>query len=232
MIRPGFIRAGNRLLGLAIVLALGACASAPLHYYTLVAQATDAAPVGASSGRVGGALPFQLLPVSIPAQVDQPQLVVRQGGQSVALLNGERWIAPLGDELRSALSTDLARQLQSEDVSALPANDKPMLRIKLDVRRFESQPGSYALIDGTWSVRVMHGSSEQGSTVSCSSRISETVGPGYDAWSKAISAPSDGWRHRSPSRPNPSATARRRRVRPRNFTFFGASRLGAGPLLG
>jgi hypothetical protein len=98
------------------------------------------------------------------------------------LLNGERWIAPLGDELRSALSADLARQLHSEDVSALPGNDKPMLRIKLDVRRFDSQPGSYALIDGTWSVRVMHEASGQGSsTVSCSSRISETVGPGYDA---------------------------------------------------
>jgi uncharacterized lipoprotein YmbA len=181
MIRPRLIRTCKRLPGIAAVLALAACASAPLHYYTLVAPATDAVSTGAPAGSAAGALPFQLLPVTVPAQVDQPQLVVRQGGQSVALLNGERWIAPLGDELRSALSTDLAHQLHSEDVSALPGNDKPMLRIKLDVRRFDSQPGSYALIDGTWSVRIIHGSSSQGGSVSCSSRISETVGPGYDA---------------------------------------------------
>ncbi|MEW5320378.1 MAG: hypothetical protein WDW38_011453 [Sanguina aurantia] len=181
MIRPGLIRRGRSLPGAAVVLALAACASAPLHYYTLVAPATDATNSGATAAAATGNLPFQLLPVTVPSQVDQPQLVVRQGGQSVSLLNGERWIAPLADEVRSALSTDLARQLHSEDVSALPGNDSPLLRIKLDVRRFDSQPGSYALIDGTWSVRVMHGASGQGSTVSCSSRISETVGPGYDA---------------------------------------------------
>lgn len=180
MNRPDLIRTGSRLLGVAVLLALAACASAPLHYYTLVPPATES-PAGALPGPANGALPFQLLPVSIPAQVDQPQLVVRQGGQSVVLLNDERWIAPLGDELRSALSTDLTRQLRSADVSALPDNDRPLLRIKLDVRRFDSQPGSYALIDGIWSIRVLHAASGQGGSVSCSSRISETVGAGYDA---------------------------------------------------
>ena len=181
MTRSGLIYAGYRLLGFSAALALAACASSPLRYYTLVAPAPDAASGSVPSGAANGGLPFQLLPVTVPAQVDQPQLVVRQGGQGVALLNSERWIAPLGDELRSALSTDLARQLHSEDVSALPGGDRPLLRIKLDVRRFDSLPGSYALIDGSWSVRVMRGSSGQGSTVSCSSRVSETVGPGYDA---------------------------------------------------
>ena len=178
MIRAGYFRDGRRLLGLGVALTLTACASAPLHYYTLVPPATSDT---ASPSPVAASLPFELLPVSIPAQVDQPQLVVRDGSQGVALLNGERWIAPLGDELRSALSTDLARQLRSQDVSALPSNDKPLLRIKLDVRRFDSLPGSYALIDGTWSVRVMHGANGQGGTLSCTSRISETVGAGYDA---------------------------------------------------
>jgi hypothetical protein len=128
---------------------------------------------------VAGSLPFELLPVSVPAQVDQPQLVVREGSQGVALLDGERWIAPLGEELRGALSADLARELHSQDVSGLPSGDKPRLRIKLDVRRFDSQPGGYALIEGNWSVRIAHGDHEAG--VACSSRVSESVGPGYDA---------------------------------------------------
>ncbi len=181
MIRAGLFHHGKRLLGLSIALTLAGCASAPLHYYTLVPPATGPTSDVASSSPAMASLPFELLPVTVPAQVDQPQLVVRDGSQGVALLNGERWIAPLGDELRSALSTDLAHQLHSEDVSALPGSDKPLLRIKLDVRRFDSLPGSYALIDATWSVRVMHGASGQGSAVSCNSRVSETVGAGYDA---------------------------------------------------
>jgi uncharacterized lipoprotein YmbA len=171
------IRTGLRLWTLAIALALTACASAPLHYYTLVPPAGD---VGESTAPAGGAsMPFELLAVSVPPQVDQPQLVVREGGQGVALLDGERWIAPLADEVRGAMSADLSRELHAQDVSSLPGNDKPLLRIKLDVRRFDSQPGSYALIEASWSLRVMHGEHENG--IACSSRVNETVGPGYDA---------------------------------------------------
>lgn len=164
-----------RHLGVAVVsLLLAACASSPLHYYTLVAPADQAveAPTVPS-------LPFELLPVSVPAQVDQPQLVVREGGQGVALLGSERWVAPLGDELRGALSADLARELGSPDVSGLPGNSNPRLRIKLEVRRFDSQPGGYALIEGAWSVRLLHGAKP--AALACTSRVSETVGPGYAA---------------------------------------------------
>jgi uncharacterized lipoprotein YmbA len=170
------IRTGWRLSCVATVLGLAACASAPLHYYTLIPPAGERAD-GMAEATTG--LPFELLPVSVPAQVDQPQLVVREGSQGVALLEGERWIAPLGDELRGALSVDLARELHSQDVSGLPGSDKPRLRIKLDVRRFDSQPGSYALIEGNWSVRVLRGAEE--TAVACTSHISESVGPGYDA---------------------------------------------------
>ncbi|MEY2160630.1 PqiC family protein [Rhodanobacter sp. FW106-PBR-LB-2-11] len=155
---------------------LAACASAPTHYYTLVAPADAAA---ASPSPSPSSPPFELLPVGVPAQVDQPQLVVREGGQSVALLGSERWIAPLGDEVRSALSADLARELRSADVSGLPGNDRPLLRIKLDLRRFDSAPGSYALVEAAWSVRLLHGA--QPAMLACTSRVSEAVGPGYPA---------------------------------------------------
>jgi uncharacterized lipoprotein YmbA len=172
------IRIGMRLLGVGVTLALAGCASVPLHYYTLVAP-TAAAGGGAAATAATPSLPFELLAVNVPAQVDQPQLVVREGGQGVALLGSERWIAPLGDEIRGALSADLARELHSQDLSGVPGNDKPLLRIKLDVRRFDSQPGSYALIEGTWSVRVLRGATA--AALACSSSIRETVGPGYDA---------------------------------------------------
>ena len=170
------IRITTWLPGVGAALLLAACASAPLHYYTLVPPATADATAAASSA---ASLRFELLPVAVPAQVDQPQLVVRQGGQGVALLDDQRWIAPLGDEVHSALSVDLAHALPGQDVSGLPGSNQPTLRIKLDLRRFDSQPGSYALIEGAWSVRVLH--DPRNRVLACSSSIRETVGPGYDA---------------------------------------------------
>jgi uncharacterized lipoprotein YmbA len=170
----------NRIASCVLVVAtlsgLAACASAPLHYYTLVTPAE--APV-VDAGTQTPSLPFELLPVSVPAQVDQPQLVVREGVQGVALLGGERWIAPLGDEVRSALAADLGRELRSQDLSGLSGGDKPRLRIKLDLHRFDSKSGGYALIEAVWRVRLLHG--EQPASLTCSSRINETVGPGYAA---------------------------------------------------
>lgn len=165
---------------------LSACASAPLHYFTLVTpDATGMATVtpDAQNGK-SSALPFEVMPVSVPAQVDQPQLVVRDGAQRVLLLNGERWIAPLSDELRSALAADLVRELHTQDATGLPDNDAPRLRIKLDVRHFDSWPGSYALLAGSWSVRVLHArdrQTRQDRVVTCASTLREPVDAGYAA---------------------------------------------------
>ena len=167
------IRHARPLLVAAVTLLLAACASAPMHYYTLLppaagAPASSAAPIA-----------FELLPVSVPAQVDQPQLVVREGGQSVALLEGHRWIAPLADEVRGALDADLVRQLPGRDVAGMPTGERPLLQVTVDLRRFESQLGRYALIEGAWSVRLLHGAKP--AVLACTSQIREPVGPGYDA---------------------------------------------------
>lgn len=164
----------GRIAPIAAALALGACASAPTHYYTLIAPAAEA-PAATSPG-----LPFELLPVSVPAQDDQPQLVIRQGGQGVALLDGHRWIAPLGDEIRGALSADLAQALGRPDVTGLAHEDARVARIKVDVRRFDSQPGGYALLEAAWSVRVLGGAAS-GGTLACTSRFNQPVAGGYDA---------------------------------------------------
>ncbi len=168
------MRAGYLIVAVCLgALALGACGSKPpTHFYTLV---PPAGAVVEPAGPVG--FQFELLPISVPAQVDQPPLVVRQGEQGVAVLQGERWVAPLSDELHSALAADLARSFQAQDVTGLSTGGKNAVRIKLDVRRFDSVPGGYAFIDAAWSVRPLKG----GDGVTCTSRVSETVGSGYDS---------------------------------------------------
>lgn len=166
----------NRLIRhtpvLGVLLALAACSSAPTHFYTLVPPAAGTADAAASA-------PFLLdvMPVGVPAQVDQPQMVVRQGDGSVALLEGEQWIAPLGDEIRSAVAGELSRVLAAQDVHGLPhAGGKPVYRVKLDVRRFDSVPGQYALVEAAWSVRKDDG----GPVLGCTGSAREPVGAGYD----------------------------------------------------
>ncbi|MBP1475048.1 membrane integrity-associated transporter subunit PqiC [Frateuria sp. MAH-13] len=160
------------LLAAALALGLAACASEPARYYTLLA------PAPAEAGTASPApFNFELMPVGIPAQVDQPQLVIRQGGQGVAPLSGQRWIAPLADEVRAALSADLAKALHAQDATGLPSGGKPRLRIKVDLRRFDSAPGDYALVDAAWSVRQLQGDA----MLACTSQFREPVGAGYDA---------------------------------------------------
>jgi uncharacterized protein len=149
---------------------LADCSSTPTQYLTLVAPAARSAPGDGSA--VGPAL----LTVIIPSQVDQPQLAVRRADGSMTLLETERWIAPLGDEIRTALALGLARQW--------PANSADV-RVTVDVQRFDSVPGQYALIDAVWTMSTAGAAAEK---ISCRSSIRIPVSAGYPALAKGHQA--------------------------------------------
>ena len=135
----------------ALTLALAACSSSPVHYYTLVAPS-------AVGGAINEPVPFLLdiLPIGLPEQLDQPQLVVRQGVSGIVMADGERWAGPLGDELRQALSAELSARLATRDTAGLvkPAN-KPVLRIKLLVRRLDFWPGQKLELEADWNLAMV-----------------------------------------------------------------------------
>ncbi len=162
----------KRLTCLALPLLLAACSSkAPLNYHTLTSAAEPAASGRAASFR------FALQGVSVPPQVDQPQLVIRQG-EGIALLENERWIAPLADEVRSALSADLSRDLGTLDLGDAPrGSGAPVLRIKVDLQRFDSQPGRGVQQDALWTLRLAEPAGER--VLTCGSRISQPAGGSY-----------------------------------------------------
>jgi uncharacterized lipoprotein YmbA len=105
--------------------ALAGCASAPTHFYTL----QQSAPAHTDAPAVSSAFLIDLQPVGVPAQVDQPELVVRQSEQRVAVLDNERWAAPLAGELRDALSADLAGALGTRDAGLSRPPATPVYRI-------------------------------------------------------------------------------------------------------
>jgi uncharacterized lipoprotein YmbA len=163
------------LIGAAL---LSGCASSPAsRFYTL---GGDAATAQAGTARPASPPAFliEVPTLDVPTQVARNQLVVNDSPTQVSVLEQERWASPPADELRRALSNDLAARLGTFDVfaSPRPAN-VAVYRIAVNVRRFESWPGSRAVIDAVWSVHALRTQA----VVTCRTVQTEAVGPGYDA---------------------------------------------------
>lgn len=164
------------LLPCLLIAGLSACSSAqPTQFYTLVRPAAAASPATSAP------LLIEVLPVSVPMQVDVQEFVIRQGAGQLALVESRKWIAPLGEEMRDALSAALTQQLGARDMHRLPraATEAPVRRIKVDVRRFDSFLGHQAVLEASWS---LSGVTSGAAALTCDSRIVEAVqGNGYEA---------------------------------------------------
>ena len=138
------------LLALVVAVAVaGGCASSPrTDFYNLsrVAQATGAAPADYAVA-VG--------PVTVPATVDRPQMVVRKGPNQVAFEEYHQWGAPLQDEIGRVVAGNLSTLLGTPRVAVFPRNtvEGARYRVAVDVTVFDTTPGEGAALDALWSVR-------------------------------------------------------------------------------
>jgi len=161
----------SRIMSGMLAAALAACASAPLHFYTLVAGPAD--PVSEPNAPAAG---IDISVVHVPPAADRLELVVRRNDSEASILNEELWVAPLTEELHSALWLELRRALRSATATSGP---RPRIAIRLDVRRFEGMPGRYALIDASWRLSVS--SPTVNRVMECVNHLVEPVGNGYPA---------------------------------------------------
>lgn len=142
-----------RSILIALAFALTACASTPVHYHTMLPRVTHE-----SVAQPPATFLIDVLPVGVPAQLDQPQMVVRKGESDMAVLDGERWASPLGDEVRGALSSELAVLLNTQDVDGLAIQpDKPVVRVKVQIRRFDVWPGQRVQVAADWELAFANG---------------------------------------------------------------------------
>lgn len=109
------------------------CSSAPIHYHTLV----PSQPEQRASTNI------RVERVRLPPQVDRSQIVVRQGDSGLVILETEWWGANLVDEFQSALQDQLGG----------PTGGDALALLRVDVQRFDSVPGRYALVDATWRLK-------------------------------------------------------------------------------
>jgi len=164
-------RARNLAPALAVLAALSGCAgSPPVRYYTLTApvQAGEPAPASAPANYA-----IDVAPVSVPAQADLPQLMLRSGSGELTAQYSDRWSGPLPSELRNALSMVLTRQLGVPDVRRLaPSPGLTVWRVQVDVQRFDASTAGPAVIDATWRVRPLQGTD---AGLLCRSRVETPV---------------------------------------------------------
>lgn len=151
-------------------LTLLGCSSPTLHYYTLLAD-----PLDSRASQLPPDYQLEVSSVRVPLSVDQPQIVVRQGQGHLAVLENDRWPGPLSEEFQQALSVQLERKLGARDLAGLAKDPRrPVLSVQVEVRRFETLPGRYALIDALWSV-AFRAPDQSPRTLTCASLIQQSA---------------------------------------------------------
>ena len=142
----------NRIVGRCLVAAIAssiiACGtSAPSKFYNLSSTASVNGQAPLSTSVMVG-------PVTIPASVDQPEMVVQVADNQVVVDEFNRWDSPLNDSIARVVANDLAIQLGTAQVAtASLANFNPAYRVTIDVQRFQSLQGQAAVLDAVWAVR-------------------------------------------------------------------------------
>lgn len=151
-------RAASAVTCVLAVLAAG-CASPASRFYTLSAAPTPAAAPTTLSMAVG--------PVSVPAAVDRPQMVITVGPNQVRLDEFNRWDAPLQNTIARVVAENLVAMLGTPRITLSPQtlSAEADYRAAIEVQRFDSALGDAATLDAVWTVsRAKDGASQTGRT--------------------------------------------------------------------
>ena len=151
--RRGLARRDHRLarrvhaVGIAPVIAalllVGACSSSPAtHFYTLSDTAPEATPpVGVGWVRI--------VNLTIPGELDRPELVRRIGPNQLSIAGLDRWAAPLDETIRRALSDDIARRVPTP----VPGQQ---YAVSVEIREFYGDSTCNVSLRAGWTVKPSH----------------------------------------------------------------------------
>jgi uncharacterized protein len=168
--------------GTTILCALGAliagCVSTPdARFFTLNATIDRAAESSTLSVVVG--------PVSVPAAVDRPQIVVSTGPNQVRVDDFNRWASPLQSNISRVVADNLVSILGTPRVTVFPQtlSSSADYQAAVEVQSFGSALGEAATLDAVWTVRrFKDGKLQTGRTT-----VREPAERGYDALAAAHS---------------------------------------------
>jgi uncharacterized protein len=172
----------NRLAAVilwALGMLIAGCVSSPEpRFFTLNATMNHAVESSSLSVVVG--------PVSVPAAVDRPQIVVSTGPNQVRVDEYNRWASPLQSGISRVIADNLVSLLGTPRVSVFPQalSANADYQAAVEVQSFGSALGEAATLDAVWTVRrVKDGKQQIGRTT-----VRESVPEkGYEALAAAHS---------------------------------------------
>jgi uncharacterized lipoprotein YmbA len=135
----------------AVLLALGACASTPSRFYILnPLSPSEAIPAtAAAQGPV-----IAVGPVTLPKYLDRPQIVTRASRNRLTLGEFDRWAEPLQDNVTRVLGENLARLVPTDYIllQTWPHPANLDYQVKLEVLDFEGGLGGESVLLALWSL--------------------------------------------------------------------------------
>jgi uncharacterized protein len=158
---------------------IASCVSTPeSRFFTLNATMNHAVESSRLSVVVG--------PVSVPAAVDRPQIVVTTGPNQVRVDDFNRWASPLQSNISRVVADNLGSILGTPRVTVFPQTSSANAdyQAAVEVQSFGSALGEAATLDAVWTVRrVKDGKQQTGRTTVRESAAEK----GYEALAAAHS---------------------------------------------
>ena len=133
-----------------VMIFVAGCASSPTsRFYTLSSTSVpDGKPHGNYAVSVG--------PVSVPAVVDRPQIVLRTGPNKVFIDEFDRWASPLKDNIQRVIVENLMATLGTTQITMFPRSipSDGSYRTVINILHFDSEPGKATTLDALWEVSL------------------------------------------------------------------------------
>lgn len=133
----------------AVTAALAACSSPKNTYYTLSAPEVPSATAMNHKTRI------MVGPVTVPALVDNPQLVVKNTNNHVTVYEYQRWAGSLKTDIERVVAADLARDLSTPNVWSYTQSLSTQFdyQVVMDVQNIDSKLGDSVSVDVLWTVK-------------------------------------------------------------------------------
>ncbi|HTD72771.1 MAG TPA: PqiC family protein [Steroidobacteraceae bacterium] len=135
----------------ALVLLTGCVTRQRDHFYVLEAQ-----PAGSRESR--SQFDRQVtLRVTVPSLVDRAEMVLASPA-GVAVMDHERWAAPLADLITAALARDIEQRRNDVVVLSKTAEHAgiPLVRMTVDVDQITARLGNQLIVETHWRVTDVH----------------------------------------------------------------------------
>lgn len=125
------------------------CSSPKTNYYALNSAPIPQPSMGSKELRV------MVGPVSLPAPIDQPQLVIQGKDNQTQVYEYHRWAGSLKSEVGRVIAANIARELELSNVWNFSQSIQTNYdyQIFIDVQTLDSKPADSVVVDVLWTIK-------------------------------------------------------------------------------